>query len=119
MIRIFAGVSLLALAATPALGQTLADLEPLVAATTRPATGTALARRQIAGGNLLEALATLERIILNHPESDEARMLHAGVMCRLDDRTGAMVELDALRNRQISEALRTEANDACASGRRR
>lgn len=110
------GGSLIALAA-PLSAETPAQLDALARATTTPAAGIALARRQIAGGNMLDALATLERVILNSPQSNEARLLHAAVMCRLDDRRGAMVELDQVRGRPISDALWAEANEAC-SGRR-
>jgi hypothetical protein len=105
------------LIAAPARAETPAQLDALARASTSPAEGVALARRQIAAGDLLEALGTLERVLINTPMSNEARLLHAGVMCRLDDRRGAMVELDQLRNRQIPAALWTEANEAC-SGRR-
>ena len=106
----------LALTAAPGLAETPAQLDVLAQATTLPDDGVALARRQIAAGDLLEALGTLERVLINAPTSNEARLLHAGVMCRLDDRRGAMVELDQLRNRQIPAALWPEANAAC-SGR--
>lgn len=105
-----------ALTAAPARAETAAQLDALTKATAAPASGVALARRQIAAGELLDALATLERVIINFPQSNEARMLHAGVMCRLDDRRGALVELDQMRNRQIPDALWAEANQAC-SGR--
>lgn len=113
------GAILAAVACVPAFAETPAELDKLVSAAGEPSAAAALARRQIAAGELLDALATLERMILNHPESDEARLLHAGVMCRLDDRTGALIELDALRNRQISESLWVEANAACAVPQRR
>lgn len=106
----------MAVAGSPAQAATAAELDVLARATAQPASGVALARKQIAAGDLLEALATLERVIINHPESNEARLLHAGVMCRIDDRRGAMVELDGLRGRVIPDALWNEANTAC-SGR--
>lgn len=101
----------------PSHAATASELDALARASAQPATGVALARRQIAAGELLEALATLERVILGHPDNNEARLLHAGVMCRLDDRSGAMVEMDGIRGRPISDALWQEANAACSSKR--
>jgi hypothetical protein len=107
----------LALAAgSPASAETAAQLDTLARASAQPGTGVALARRQIDAGDMLDALATLERVIINFPLSNEARMLHAAVMCRLDDRRGALVELDQMRGRQIPDSLWAEANEAC-SGR--
>ena len=103
----------LSLAAVSAQAETPDQLDALARATAQPTSGVALARKQIAAGDLLEALATLERVIINHPQSNEARLLHAGVMCRIDDRRGAMVELDGLRGRVIPESLWDEANTAC------
>ena len=113
--RIILGASL-ALAASTVGAQSAAELDALARATAQPTSGITLARKQIAAGDLLEALATLERVIINHPQSNEARLLHAGVMCRIDDRRGAMVELDGLRGREIPDSLWDEANLAC-SGR--
>jgi Flp pilus assembly protein TadD len=112
-----AACAALMLIAVPARAETPTQLDALARASASPTEGVALARRQIAAGDLLEALGTLERVLINAPTSNEARLLHAGVMCRLDDRRGAMVELAQLRNRQIPAALWTEANEAC-SGRR-
>jgi hypothetical protein len=107
----------LTLAAVPAGAETAAQLDALARASAQPESGVALARRQIAAGDMLDALGVLERVIINFPLNNEARMLHAGVMCRLDDRRGALVELDQMRGRQIPDALWAEANQAC-SGRR-
>lgn len=107
--------SLIAIA-PPLRAETPAELDALARATATPATGIALARRQVSAGNMLDALATLERVIINTPQNNEARLLHAAVMCRLDDRQGAMVELDQIRGRQVSDAAWAEANEAC-SGR--
>ena len=110
-LALYAGFALIG---GPAMAETPAELDALTRATDQPGAGVALARRQIAAGDMLEALATLERVIINHPQSNEARMLHAGVMCRLDDRQGALVELDQLRGRQIPDALWAEAEAACS-----
>ena len=91
--------------------------EALVRATAQPATGLALARRQIAAGDLTLAMATLERVILAQPEAGEARLLHAGLLCRLDDRQGSLVELDVLRGRDFPPALWREATEPCEADR--
>ena len=106
-----------ALAVSPVRAETPAELDALARATVQPGTGIALAREQIGSGDLLDALATLERVILNHPGNEEARLLHAGVMCRIDDRRGALVELDILRNRDFSESLWNEATAPCSRQR--
>ena len=67
----------LSLAAVSAQAETPDQLDALARATAQPTSGVALARKQIAAGDLLEALATLERVIINHPQSNEARLLHA------------------------------------------
>lgn len=116
-IRISVAVLCGSLIALPPLhAETPAQLDALARATATPAAGIALARRQVTAGNMLDALATLERVIINSPQNNEARLLHAAVMCRLDDRQGAMVELDQIRGRQIADAAWAEANEAC-SGR--
>ena len=105
------------LAASPALGETPAQLDALARATQQPGPGLALAREQINAGELLDALGTLERVILNDPDNNEARLLHAATLCRMDDRRGAIVELDPLRNRDIPETVWREETAPC-SGRR-
>ena len=104
----------LSLHVAPLAAATPGELDVLVGATARPATGIALARRQIRAGNMLDALATLERVMINYPRINEARMLHAAVLCRLDDRRGATVELDTLRGRTSSQALWAAVAAACA-----
>ena len=102
---ISAGAAVLTLPAAPLAAATPAELDTLVSASAQPASGIALARKQIRAGNMLDALATLERVMINNPRSSEARLLHASVLCRIDDRRGASVELDTLRGRTISQAL--------------
>ncbi|MEZ5735948.1 MAG: hypothetical protein R3E09_09110 [Novosphingobium sp.] len=118
-VRKVSAACLLALAglapgALPAWAETPAELDALSRATDQPGSGVALARKQIASGDLLDALATLERVILNHPDSEEARLLHAGVTCSIDDRRGALVELDVLRGRDFSDPLWQEATADCS-----
>lgn len=88
----------LILLATPAMAQIdpLDELDSLSRATADPVSGLALANRQADRGDLIGALATTERIIALHPESDEALLVHAGLLCRLDDLDGARAELAEL-----------------------
>jgi hypothetical protein len=112
------GATLLAaLLAVPALAapppDPLAELDSLSRASGEVATGLALARRQIAAGELLGALATLERVLTYHPESDEALLLHASVTCRVDDRGGALIEFETLARDRVSERTWDEATAPC------
>jgi hypothetical protein len=116
---IIAPLLILALAGAPvsASAQTAQALDALTRPTAQPATGMDLARRQIAEGQLTQALATLERVILTHPNADEARLLHAGLLCRLDDRPGSVVEFDRLRGRDFPPELWREATEPCQAPR--
>ena len=77
------------------------DLDLLSRASDDTKTGLALARDQTSLGDLTGAMATLERLLINHPDSDEAQLLHASLLCRLDDRTGASSEFAGLRKRDF------------------
>ena len=118
-IRIFAAAAMLALGGTaysgmPARAETPAQLDLLARASAQPGSGIALARQQIRSGALLDALATLERVILNHPENDDARLLHAGILCRIDDPDGARLELEDLRGRDFTNAAWDDATSTCS-----
>ena len=88
----------LVLGATPVMAQIdpLSELDSLSQATADPGTGLALARQQVARGDLIGAVATTERIIALHPESDDALLFHASLLCRLDDPEGARTEIAEL-----------------------
>lgn len=80
-----------------ASAQSLEDLDRLVQSSVKPADGLALARSQAAGGDLLDALATLERVLAVDPKHKQAKLLHASLLCRIDDREGAAAEFARLR----------------------
>lgn len=101
----------------PASAQTAAALDTLSRPSLQPATGLSLARRQIAAGDHTQALATVERVILARPDDEEARLLHAGLLCRIDDRAGSLVELDRLRGRDYPPDLWREATAPCHAPR--
>jgi hypothetical protein len=107
----------LSLAAGPARADSVSELDALSRATAEVAPGIALARRQIREGDLTGAMATLERVMLNHPLNDEARLLHASLFCRLDDRTGALIEFDDLQGRDLPDIQWDEATAACEASR--
>ncbi|CAN5313555.1 hypothetical protein BH10PSE14_BH10PSE14_28290 [soil metagenome] len=98
--RIWIAAFWLALAgcASPASAQIdpLAELDSLSRGSVDPAAGLALARQQVARGDLVGAVATTERIIAQHPESDDALLFHASLLCRLDDPAGARAEIAEL-----------------------
>lgn len=106
----------LMLAAVPLAAETPAQLDALSRATDSEGAGIALARKQADQGQLLDAMATLERVMMNFPESDEARALHAGMLCRIDDRRGAMTEFDNVRGADLPDAINDEAREPCRQG---
>ena len=107
----------LSLAAAPAPAESAAELDALSRATAEVGPGIALAQKQIKEGDLTGALASLERVILNHPQSNEARLLHASLFCRLDDRSGALIEFDDLRGRDLPDRQWDDATAPCAANR--
>ena len=90
------------------------DLDALSRATDDAKQGLALVREQTSLGDLTGAMATLERLMINHPEADEAQLLHASLLCRLDDRSGASSEFAALRKRDFRGQAWKDANAPCA-----
>jgi Tfp pilus assembly protein PilF len=84
--------------AAPIAAQTdpTAELDMLSRDSVQTGPGIALARRQIGEGDLMAAVATLERVLMAHGDADAALLLHATLLCRLDDRDGARAELAAL-----------------------
>lgn len=117
-LAIYAAVAVVATtSASPASAESAEALESASRATDDTATGLALARSQIESDELLEAMATLERIMMNDPENLEARALHAGLFCRIDDRRGAIMEFDLLRGLDVPQTVATEARQPCKLGR--
>jgi hypothetical protein len=102
MLRLLSGLSALALL-SPA-GAAQEDPDSLVAATQQLDSGVTLARRQVAAADLTGALGTLERVLFAFPEAVPPRLLYASLLCRLDDRQGAELELGLLAGKRIAEA---------------
>ncbi len=73
-----------------------------------------LALDQIGHGELLAAAATLQRLMILHPEALPAQLLHASLLCRLDDQTGAAVEFQGLRRKEFKDQDWNEAMAPCS-----
>ena len=50
-----------------------------------------MAQSQVSAGALLEAIATLDRVLATDPKHKLAKLLRASLLCRVDDRSGAAV----------------------------
>ena len=94
------------------------DLDGLAAATQQVDSGLSLARRQIGASDLPGALATLERVLLTHPEAVPPRLLYASLLCRLDDRQGAELELGLLAGKPIADSDWVGVEAACGAVQR-
>lgn len=103
----------LGMAAGPAVAETPQQLDAQLRATAKVPAGLGLARRQLRDGDLTAALATVERVIILDPLNAEARLLHASLLCRLDDRTGSQTEFDPMRGHHIPEALWRDETAPC------
>jgi len=79
------------------------------------ATGIAFAQEQTSRGELLEALATLERVLTLFPESHEARFNHAMLLCWVDDPQGAEVEFARLDEDDYAPGVLQQARENCRS----
>lgn len=101
------------LAGSPAFADTPEQLDARSRAIEDPQAGVAFARREIRAGDLLGALATLEGVMLYHPQDAEARLFHAGLLCRLDDPQGSVVEFEDIQGEKFSDAIWADAASAC------
>lgn len=76
--------------------------EDVLAAPNDIPTSVAWAKRQIKENRLEQAAATLERVVLLAPNSDEVRLLYGVLLYRLGNLTEARAELDLLQGRDLS-----------------
>jgi hypothetical protein len=111
MRRFLLGLSAAALLAPAASAQD--DADALVAASRQLDSGMALARRQIAASDLTGALGTLERLLFAYPAVVPPRLLYASLLCRLDDRQGAELELGLLAGKRIADPDWAGVTAAC------
>lgn len=100
---------------SPLSAETLVELDALSDRSTDETAGIAAAKEQAESGEYLEALATLERVLAVHPQSHEARLVHALYLCRIDDRRGGLVEIGKLKKKTYGKALLNEARAMCES----
>ena len=80
------------------------NLSALTVATEQVDSGMTLARLQIAASDLTGAVGTLERVMFAYPEIVPPRLLYVSLLCRLDDRQGAELELGLLAGKPIADA---------------
>lgn len=111
-LRLLLALSGAALLSTAAMSQ---DLDAMASATQQVDSGMSLARGQIAASDLPGALGTLERVLLAHPEIVPPRLLYASLLCRLDDRQGAELELGLLAGKPIADGDWAGVEAACGA----
>lgn len=90
-------------------------LDALSAAAEQPETALATAHAQEAEGDLLGAASTLERALLERPDADNVRLAYVRLLCRLDDRELAKIELGALRSRPTPGEAWKQMVEACGN----
>ena len=112
VIAFIAAAAILPLSAT---AQSLEALDQLVLASAKPADGLALARSQAESGAWLVALATLERVMMIDAKNKPASLLHASILCRIDDRDGAAAEFAKLKSKDFKKSEWAAARAACAA----
>lgn len=83
------------------LGGTI-SFDDVLASPDDAAVNLAYAREMIRTGRLDIASATLERILILHPDLDRVRLLYAIVLYRLDSLDEALAELKLLQKRELS-----------------
>ncbi len=110
-----ASAALLIIASMPAASQTLNQLDVLSDQSADEQTGIELARTQTERGELLEALATIERVLTMFPASAEARFNHAMLLCWIGDPQGALVEFDRLKDKHYPPRMLKQAIANCRS----
>jgi hypothetical protein len=109
------GIAVAAAAALSSPAGAQDDADALVVASQQVDSGMALAQRQVAGRDLLGAVATLERVLFAHPEAIPPRLYYASLLCRLDDSEGAGVELNLLAGKPIADADWAGVTAACGA----
>ena len=106
-------LALLAAAMLSSAARAQDDPGALAAATQQLDSGMTLAHRQIGASDLPGALGTLERVLFTYPEAAPPRLLYAALLCLLDDRQGAELELGLLAGRPIVDSDWAAVAAAC------
>jgi hypothetical protein len=113
-----AGATMLS-AGAPALAQTApgSDIDALIDSSATPAGAIALARSQADQGDLTAATATIERAMTSAAGQRDAgvRLYYVTLLCRLDDRERARIEMGNVDPRGARPADADEARAACGS----
>ena len=99
--------------AAPTAAQTVEDLDRIVDASAKPAEGMAMAQTQVSSGALLEAIATLDRVLATDPKHKPAKLLRASLLCRVDDRSGAAVAFTRLKEKDYKKDEWAAALEPC------
>ncbi|MXO56804.1 hypothetical protein [Pontixanthobacter gangjinensis] len=93
--------------------EAFADLEAMAEVAVDEEAGILFAQEQASRGEILQAIATLERVLALHPKSQSARLLHAVYLCQIDDQAGGAVELGKLKKKNFPEDLWAQAMSVC------
>ena len=93
------------------------DIDAMIDASSSPDAAMVLARRQADQGDLTGAAATLERALLNRPKlrSASVPLYYVSILCRLDDRQRANIELARVRGLRIDDADWSVTQAACGN----
>lgn len=99
--------------AAPLAAQTVEALDRIVDASAKPGDGLAMAQSQVSSGALLEAIATLDRVLASDPKHKSAKLLRASLLCRVDDRSGAAVAFTRIKEKDYKKADWAAALEPC------
>ena len=108
-----ASIAALSLTVSAGHAQSFEEIDTLSDIAIDEEAGIKHANDQAERGELLEALATLERVLATFPRSNGARVLHAVYLCDVDDKQGGLVELNQLKVKDIGEEALAAAYARC------
>ena len=103
----------LALFAGAVRAEPIDEIEHELAAADKGEEVLALAQQQADAGQLLEALASAERARFLDPKLKQARLMHAVLLCRIDDPQGAAIEWNALDKGDFKKKAWKSAKASC------
>ena len=99
--------------ASPVMADTPEQLDVLSDVSTQEEGGILFARNQASRGEWLEAIGTLERVLAIAPKSQEALLLQAFYLCKVDDRLGGTVILSRLKPKNFADGVLDEVKAVC------
>ncbi len=113
------GGAMLIAGTAPALAQASpeTEIDALIDSSATPAGTVTVARSQADAGDLLGAAATLEGALLAEAsdESADVRLYYVTILCRLDDRQRAGIELAKIDGATLSASSWAEVQQACGA----